>query len=118
VSVETAAALAASTAGEHAETVEAGAHADVPLFANAVVESAHGAARALRDAGISEPPSRQEASPHPVTPRASDSDGPRVHIGRIDVTVLADTPAPGAGARGSFDDGDRHFLSRHYLRRP
>jgi hypothetical protein len=110
--------VAATTAGERAEAVEAGVHADVPLFADAVIESTHGAARAPRDRGIKQRESRQMSSPHAVMSHASDSDASRVHIGRIDVTVLADAPEPGAGARGSSDDGDRHFLSRHYLRRP
>ncbi len=113
---ENAAAMAASTAAERAGSLEAGVHADVPLFADAVIEPTHGAARARRDAGASEVRLRHVAAPA-VTSLASDSGAPRVHIGRIDVTVLADSPAPDAGARGSSDD-DRHFLSRHYLRRP
>jgi hypothetical protein len=91
--------------------------AAVPLVVDAV-EAIHDAAGAVRDAGVSGVRSRHAASPHAVTTLASESGAPRVHIGRIDVTVLADTPAPGAGARGSSDDGDRHFSSRHYLRRP
>ncbi len=53
------------------------------------------------------------ARPPAMTPAAPAP--PSLRIGRIDVTVLADTPraAPRADAGGL----DPHFLSRHYLRR-
>lgn len=84
-----------------AAVVEAAAVGDVAGFAGSP-DALH-AAHAVR--GVSAPGTS-----------AADERGPRVHIGRIDVTVLADAPAP--APRVGADGGDRHFLSRHYLRRP
>jgi hypothetical protein len=106
--------LAVAGAGERAPIGEAAT--DVPIVAEALVHSTDRTPRALRDQWGSDVASRPTGASRARPPLASDDGAPHVHIGRIDVTVLAETPAPAAGARG--DDGDRHFLSRHYLRRP
>jgi hypothetical protein len=107
-----------ATSGDIAADVAAAIAAAAPVLAHAAAESAPDAAYAARVASAVAPRAQYAAPPRVVAPAATDSAAPRVHIGRIDVTVLADAPVPGAGARGGADSSDRHFLSRHYLRRP
>lgn len=114
---------AALASAEIAALVEAAVVDDAPavaaaVLAEATVVEAASAALGARDAGVGGAHGGRGAPPPAITPRATDADAPRVHIGRIDVTVLADAPAPAPGTRGGPGGGDRHFLSRHYLRRP
>ncbi|MCB1956651.1 MAG: hypothetical protein KDG55_13300 [Rhodocyclaceae bacterium] len=51
----------------------------------------------------------------PAAPARAPAEGPRLSIGRIEVTVLAE-PRPGPAAPRR-PEGDDAFLSKHYLRR-
>jgi hypothetical protein len=88
------------------------APADIASLAQAVVAQSRAATAGPRAARVGAPEGERAPAPAHAPPA-----GPRVHIGRLDVTVLAPevAPARAAPARSAASSGD--FLSRNYLRR-